>query len=280
MSLTLGEKLRQAREERGVSISEVAEQTRISALYLECIENDDYRTLPGGIFNKGFVKSFAKVVGIDEQEALHDYTQLIANQGTPVVEEQKTYRSEVMTDDRSSSSSLPTIIIAVVMLGLMTAGILAFLNYYNNKENVPANTTVTNTNVNANSNSASNVTTANTNVAAPTSGTPTMNDLKVEFKALTAPVSINSIVDGKKSSSNVTPDAPRILEPKQSLRLSYSKSQTQNVEMTVNGKKITLPTANPGRNVVDFEINAENLKQIWESGQIASATPAALAAPR
>ena len=280
MSLTLGEKLRQAREERGVSISEVAEQTRISALYLECIENDDYRTLPGGIFNKGFVKSFAKVVGIDEQEALHDYTQLIANQGTPVVEEQKTYRSEVMTDDRSSSSSLPTIIIAVVMLGLMTAGILAFLNYYNNKENVPANTTVTNTNVNANSNSASNVTTANTNVAAPTSGTPTMNDLKVEFKALTAPVSINSTVDGKKSSSNVTPDAPRILEPKQSLRLSYSKSQTQNVEMTVNGKKITLPTANPGRNVVDFEINAENLKQIWESGQIASATPAALAAPR
>ena len=271
MSLTLGEKLRQAREERGVSISEVAEQTRISALYLECIENDDYRTLPGGIFNKGFVKSFAKVVGIDEQEALHDYTQLIANQGTPVVEEQKTYRSEVMTDDRSSSSSLPTIIIAVVMLGLMTAGILAFLNYYNNKENVPANTTVTNTNVNANSNSASNVTTANTNVAAPTSGTPTMNDLKVEFKALTAPVSINSTIDGKKSSSNVTPDAPRILEPKQSLRLSYSKSQTQNVEMTVNGKKITLPTANPGRNVVDFEINAENLKQIYDNGQIAAA---------
>ena len=271
MSLTLGEKLRQAREERGVSISEVAEQTRISALYLECIENDDYRTLPGGIFNKGFVKSFAKVVGIDEQEALHDYTQLIANQGTPVVEEQKTYRSEVMTDDRSSSSSLPTIIIAVVMLGLMTAGILAFLNYYNNKENVPANTTVTNTNVNANSNSASNVTTANTNVAAPTSGAPAMNDLKVEFKALTAPVSINSTVDGKKSSSNVTPDAPRILEPKQSLRLSYSKSQTQNVEMTVNGKKITLPTANPGRNVVDFEINAENLKQIYDNGQIAAA---------
>ena len=60
MSLTLGEKLRQAREARGITISEVAEQTRISALYLEAIENNDYRTLPGGIFNKGFVKSFAK----------------------------------------------------------------------------------------------------------------------------------------------------------------------------------------------------------------------------
>ena len=53
MSLTLGEKLRQAREERGISISEVAEQTRISRQYLECIENNDYKILPGGIFNKG-----------------------------------------------------------------------------------------------------------------------------------------------------------------------------------------------------------------------------------
>ena len=76
MPESLGEKLRQAREERSISISEVAEQTRISALYLEAIENDDYRTLPGGIFNKGFVKSFAKYVGIDEQEALQDYARL------------------------------------------------------------------------------------------------------------------------------------------------------------------------------------------------------------
>ena len=41
MSSTLGEKLRQARDERGLTISEIAEQTRISALYLAAIENDD-----------------------------------------------------------------------------------------------------------------------------------------------------------------------------------------------------------------------------------------------
>ncbi len=273
MSLTLGEKLRQAREERGVSISEVAEQTRISALYLECIENDDYRTLPGGIFNKGFVKSFAKVVGIDEQEALQDYTQLIANQGSPVADEPKTYRSEVMTDDRISSSSLPTIIIAVIILGLMTAGILAFLNFYNKESVIPTNTTA-NTNANVGSNTATNIAAINTN-AAPASDAPTMNNLKVEFKALTAPVSLSLTADGKKLNGIVTPNAPRILEPKQSVRFSYAKAQAQNVEVTINGKKITLPTANPGRNVVDFEINGENLKQIWESGQVASAAPTA-----
>jgi cytoskeleton protein RodZ len=278
MSLTLGEKLRQAREERGVSISEVAEQTRISALYLECIENDDYRTLPGGIFNKGFVKSFAKVVGIDEQEALQDYTQLIANQGSPVADEPKTYRSEVMTDDRISSSSLPTIIIAVIILGLMTAGILAFLNFYNKESGVPANTAA-NTNANVNSNTATNMAAINTN-AAPTSDAPTMNNLKVEFKALTAPVSLSLTADGKKLNGIVTPDAPRILEPKQSARFSYAKAQAQNVEVTINGKKITLPTAKPGRSVVDFEINGENLKQIWESGQVASAASTAPTTPR
>jgi hypothetical protein len=78
MTLTLGEKLRQAREERGFTVSEVSEQTRISPLYLESIEHDDYSNLPGGIFNKGFVKSYAKFVGINEQEALLDYSRLIA----------------------------------------------------------------------------------------------------------------------------------------------------------------------------------------------------------
>ncbi len=275
MSSTLGEKLRQAREARGVSISEVAEQTRISRLYLECIENDDYRTLPGGIFNKGFVKSFAKFVGVDEQEALKEYSLLIFNQGTPVLEESKTYRPEVLTDKSDSPSSLPTIIIAAVILGLMTVGILAVKNYLQS-EPAPATNTAANANINANTAANVALTNINTNVA-PVSDAPTMNNLKVEFKALKSPVALSSTTDGTKINANVTPDSARILEPKQSLRLSYAKAQSSNVEMTINGKTIILPTTNANRNVIDFEINAENLKQIFESGQIAAA---ATAAPR
>src|SRR5882757_7021507 len=113
MSLTLGEKLREAREERGISLSEVAEQTRISSLYLEAIENNDYRNLPGGIFNKGFVKSFAKYVGLNEQEALLDYSQILAQQEDTQDDGLRHYKPEVLTDDRSGSSMMPTIIIAV-----------------------------------------------------------------------------------------------------------------------------------------------------------------------
>src|SRR6476659_9462975 len=146
MSLTLGEKLRQAREARGISISEVAEQTRISPQYIESIENDDYRGLPGGIFNKGFVRSFAKYVGVDEQEALMDYSQLIAVNSAQPAEEPRTYRPEVMTDDRSYASNAPTIIVAVLILGLMTAGVLFLVNYLRRpSEPVAANVAVKNT---------------------------------------------------------------------------------------------------------------------------------------
>ncbi len=261
MSQTLGEKLRQAREERGISLSEVADQTRISPLYIESIENDDYRSLPGGIFNKGFVKSFAKYVGVDEQEALQDYASLAASPDNQMIEAARSYRPEVLTDDRSSS--LPTIILAVIILGLMTGGILFLVKYLQNK---PAESAITTLESNANVNLPSNTNITNTSTQ-PTA--PSMNELKVEFKALTAPVSVTSTVDGKKASSLITPEKPVVFEPKQNLTLSYAKAQSQNVQMILNGKQINLPLARPGRNAIELEITNDNFKQIWESGAIA-----------
>lgn len=274
MSLTLGEKLRQAREERGISITEVAEQTRISPHYLEFIENDDYRTLPGGIFNKGFVKSYAKYVGIDEQEALQDYSKLISSQNSEVAEEPKTYRPEVLTDDRSSSSMLPTIIFAVIILGLMTWGILELVKYIQN--NPAALTTTANTNTAAaNSNSAttnstnSNSATTNSNTAAPL---PATNEIKVEFKT-TEKVSVEATVDGKKASKEVTPETPETYTATQSLKLRYYRGFADKVQLILNGKQIAAPPAPAKGNGIEFEINKDNIVQILQSGQI-SAPPA------
>lgn len=274
MSLTLGEKLRQAREERGITLSEVADQTRISGLYIEAIENDDYRSLPGGIFNKGFVKSFAKYVGLDEQEALQDYASLTLAQGNHMADEPKTYRPEVLTDDRSSS--LPTIILAVVILGLGTAGVLFLVNYFqNNSLREKANTEV---NLNTNTNLPSNVNTTST----PVPVTPTLSDSKIEFKALKAPVSVAFASDDNRSSGLLTPDKSNVFEPKQNLKISYSRAQARNVQLSINGKQINLPSApaNPKRSVIDLEINNDNFKQIWESGAISFNTAAAATTPR
>ena len=266
MSQTLGEKLRQAREERGMTISEVAEQTRISASYIESIENDDYRILPGGIFNKGFVKSFARTVGVDEQEALQDYAALVGSQGSQIVDQPKTYRAEVMTDDRNSASNLPTIIVAVLILGLMTWGVLTLVRYIQQNPLQTAETTDVNSNVNANL--SANLILAN---ASPTAQTAvSMNDLKIQVAALKSAVSLVSTADGTRANNLLTPDKPIFFEPKESLRLSYSNSKSQNVRLTINDRQITLPSApeNNKRSVIEFEINKDNLQQIRDGGQI------------
>ena len=266
MASTLGEKLRQAREARDISISEVAEQTRISPLYIESIENDDYRPLPGGIFNKGFVKSYAKVVGVDENEALADYLKIITQQEGVQDDEPKTYRPEVLTDDRRSSSTLLTIIFAIVILGLMTWGILALVSYV--KENSFQATTPTPANTNNSTNSNTNSNTAN---ATPTpSNAPAMTDLKVEFKTSGEQISLSSVSDGKKASALITPENSASFEPKESLKLSFAKVLVQNAQLIINGKTIKLPAAteNPKRIAIEFEINKDNIGQIWQSGEI------------
>ncbi|HQU86149.1 MAG TPA: helix-turn-helix domain-containing protein [Pyrinomonadaceae bacterium] len=272
MSLTLGEKLRQAREERGISIAEVAEQTRISPHYLEFIENDDFRTLPGGIFNKGFVKSYAKYVGIDEQEALQDYSKLVSSQESEVSEEPKTYRPEVLTDDRAGSSILPTAIIAIVILGLMTWGILELVKYVQNNPNAltTANTNSSNANSAMNANSANtNSATANANTSAPL---PSVNEIKLEFKT-SETVSVEATVDGKKASKVVAVETPETYTATQSLKLRYYRGFADKVQLTLNGKQITAPPAPAKGNGIEFEINKENIAQILQSGQI-SAPPA------
>ncbi len=279
MSLTLGEKLRQAREERGISISEVAEQTRISPHYLDLIENDDYRTLPGGIFNKGFVKSYAKYVGIDEQEALQDYTSLVATQEGIPSDDPKTYKPEVLTDDRNSSSMLPTIIFAAIILGLMSWGIFALVNYIQNQPSTPA----------ANSNTASNTNTANANTGGAntnvSSSVTSVNEIKIEFKSTGAPVPLYYWLDGSGTSinKNVTENEPLVLNPKQSVKFSYYKSFGNLVQLTINGKPIIVPSAPipPKKNAIEFEITKDNVVQILNSGQIPTGeAPAATPATR
>lgn len=270
MSMTLGEKLRQAREARGFTLSEVAEQTRISALYLESIEHDDYGKLPGGIFNKGFVKSYAKFVGVNEQEALTDYSALMARADLAEEAELKLYKPEVLTDDRSGPSMMPTIIIAAVILGIMTVGVLLLVNYLRR----PADDVVVNPPSRVNTNASPDVP---TNTEAPPGDVPEMATLKVEFKAISAPVSLAATNDGKMSTNVVTPGTAATFEPKESLKLSYSRSLANAVELTINGRKIALPSAplNPKRNAIEFEITKDNLAQIWATGSISTEVPAA-----
>lgn len=70
---SLGYELKQAREAKGVSLTQLAENTRIGIRFLQAIESDDFKSLPGGLFNRSFIKAYARAVGIDEDEAVVAY---------------------------------------------------------------------------------------------------------------------------------------------------------------------------------------------------------------
>lgn len=69
-SADLGGRLRQARERRNLSLRQVASSTKISVGILEALEQNDLKRLPGGLFSRAFVRSFASEVGLDPDEAV------------------------------------------------------------------------------------------------------------------------------------------------------------------------------------------------------------------
>lgn len=74
---TLGEELRQKREQRGVTLAEISEATRIGTRFLKAIETDSFSILPGGIFTRSFIRAYAKYVGMNEDEAIALYLQQV-----------------------------------------------------------------------------------------------------------------------------------------------------------------------------------------------------------
>jgi cytoskeleton protein RodZ len=70
---TLGEKLRREREVRGVSVKEISEATRIHVNFLNALEENDFGSLPGGVFVTGFLRNYAVHLGLDADKIVAEY---------------------------------------------------------------------------------------------------------------------------------------------------------------------------------------------------------------
>jgi cytoskeletal protein RodZ len=71
---SVGQYLRQQREAKAMSIEEVARATRVPMSSVERLESDQFDELPGEVFVRGFMKSYARAVGIDADDVLARYT--------------------------------------------------------------------------------------------------------------------------------------------------------------------------------------------------------------
>jgi cytoskeletal protein RodZ len=145
MAASIGEQLRLAREERGIPLREICDQTRISVHYLEAIETNDYKRLPGGVFNRSFIKAYARCVGYDEREAIEGYTRYLREHGDTSDDVNTTpMHSKVYTETPATRSPLLTVVLAILILALLTAGALAALHWFQKRAGLikPAKTAV------------------------------------------------------------------------------------------------------------------------------------------
>jgi cytoskeletal protein RodZ len=80
-----GNELRREREGRGIGLDAISDATKISVRHLQALEAGKFDQLPGGVFNKGIVRSYARVVGLDEEECIGRY--MTAYQGSGMIKD-------------------------------------------------------------------------------------------------------------------------------------------------------------------------------------------------
>src|SRR4051812_27108782 len=68
-----GGQLKDAREQRGISLRQIATATKISMAALEALERNDFSRLPGGIFSRSFVRAYALEVGLDPEQMIAEF---------------------------------------------------------------------------------------------------------------------------------------------------------------------------------------------------------------
>ena len=120
---TVGARLREAREQRGLPLRQIAERTRISVMALEALERNDVKRLPGGLFTRAFVRAYASEVGLNPDRAVEDFVAqfphdpvLAGGPGRPIED------NEAIEADRRIAETL----IRLVLLSLPVAAAVIY----------------------------------------------------------------------------------------------------------------------------------------------------------
>ena len=113
---SFGEILKREREMREVTLNEVTVATRIPPRFLEAFEREEWEKLPGGVFNRGFVRAIARYLGLDEENLLSEYDLAYG--------EQKASTASLVENPIPSA---PKWIVAVAALGILAVitGVIA-----------------------------------------------------------------------------------------------------------------------------------------------------------
>lgn len=116
---SLGTFFREAREAQDLTLEQVAASTRIQESYLQALEEERFAVLPQKVFTKGFVRTYARTLGLDEEEAFRRFS---ASAGSHYQQEEEAQQQVIQReeDDRKGKANRNAVIIltAVILIGL------------------------------------------------------------------------------------------------------------------------------------------------------------------
>ena len=116
---SIGPYLRQMRERQGLSLDEVASLTRIQPKFLSALEDEDFSVLPGQVFARGFVRTYARSLGIDEEDVLRRFSEDSSHYYQKGQEEFDLSRTKLKEEKQGKfNRNLVIVITSAILIGL------------------------------------------------------------------------------------------------------------------------------------------------------------------
>ena len=132
-SIGFGSWLRRQREIRRIPLREIADSTKVSVRYLEALEQDRFDVLPADVFAKGFLREYAKYVGLDPDEVINTF--ITATAGEEGEQRSTPERGEEAARTRNGGAAVALAVLAAILLVL--AGIWYWSRLQGTAEEVP-----------------------------------------------------------------------------------------------------------------------------------------------
>src|SRR5699024_8793629 len=118
--MTIGDRLKEARESHNISLDDLQESTKIQKRYLQAIEDGNFNLLPGTFYDKAFIKEYALAVDLDPTALLDEHRDEIPETNGQLTEQySRIQRSRRRSRPRSDSSAIFALIPRIIVVLLI-----------------------------------------------------------------------------------------------------------------------------------------------------------------
>jgi cytoskeleton protein RodZ len=114
---SFGERMRRERDKRGITLDSISQNTKIGTHLLEALEKEEFDKLPAGIFKKSFVRSYARFLGMNEEQVLKEFIEVVGDPEQPLPDPPAPRRPEIpQPKERRSWGGVASVVVCTTAL--------------------------------------------------------------------------------------------------------------------------------------------------------------------